>query len=72
MCPIRPDPIGSGQIDGNPAGSDRIEIGAGLQSLLPTTSLRFCRYTSSFKRPKMEEIPELTWTKTGDNLTLAG
>ncbi|GBN05863.1 hypothetical protein AVEN_121118-1 [Araneus ventricosus] len=27
------NPAGSGRIDGNPAGSDRIEIGAGLQSL---------------------------------------
>ncbi|GBM91622.1 hypothetical protein AVEN_166666-1 [Araneus ventricosus] len=30
-----PNPAGSGRIDGNPAGSDRIEIGAGLQSLAP-------------------------------------
>ncbi|GBN43860.1 hypothetical protein AVEN_5379-1 [Araneus ventricosus] len=27
------NPAGSRRIDGNPAGSDRIEIGAGLQSL---------------------------------------
>ncbi|GBM46499.1 hypothetical protein AVEN_78890-1 [Araneus ventricosus] len=34
------NPAGSGQIDGNLAGSDRIEIGAGLQSL--HTSGGFC------------------------------
>ncbi|GBM20572.1 hypothetical protein AVEN_261696-1 [Araneus ventricosus] len=28
------NPAGSGRIDGNSAGSDRVEIGAGLQSLL--------------------------------------
>ncbi|GBL85267.1 hypothetical protein AVEN_222733-1 [Araneus ventricosus] len=28
------NPAGSRRIDGNPAGSDRIEIGAGLQSLV--------------------------------------
>ncbi|GBL94201.1 hypothetical protein AVEN_163522-1 [Araneus ventricosus] len=30
------NPAGSRRIDGNPAGSDRIEIGAGLQSLAAT------------------------------------
>ncbi|KAJ8960069.1 hypothetical protein NQ318_009511 [Aromia moschata] len=38
MGPIRLDLPGSGRIDGNPAESDRIEIGAGLQSLGLTVS----------------------------------
>ncbi|GBN47539.1 hypothetical protein AVEN_266004-1, partial [Araneus ventricosus] len=39
------NPAGSGRIDGNPVGSDRIEIGAGLQSLIQPVVLTFERIT---------------------------
>ncbi|GBM79500.1 hypothetical protein AVEN_57337-1 [Araneus ventricosus] len=44
------NPAGSSQIDGNPAGSDRIEIDAGLQSLAPHYSPHYVRL---IRRPSL-------------------
>ncbi|KAJ8932709.1 hypothetical protein NQ318_004611 [Aromia moschata] len=49
MEPIRPIPAGSGRIDGNSAGSDWIEIGAVLQSLIrPLTNRETINYIGEF------------------------